>query len=490
MRLAEFFLLASALTLSITILVRGRAHGWLTRAWSVVVLAALVVHIAYEGLYWQVAAAYVACLFLLFAMLAASRWPGMILRVAAGLATLLLLASAAALVVLPKFRLPKPTGPYAVGTQILHFEDPSRPDSAFASGHRELMVQIWYPAENSRAPLAAYRRAAETTWLSSYDSVLATHSRMDAPVIKTSGPLPILLFNPAWQGQRTQNTFQTENLASHGFVVVAIDHTHNSEPIAFPDGKIIASPGIRDIEDFNGVSYQQQLAYGDAEVNRQAKDDSVVLDALVRLNSDASSPWFHALDLNRIGAFGHSFGGSASIQAAFRDPRIAAAMNMDGWIFGDLWQRNFPKPLMLIYEDPYPPPSAVIQSGLKSADRDTRLTMQLNVEDLANVNRTLSACGGYLLSVHGSGHFNFSDRALYSPFRRLTEAGRIRPQLAHSIVNDYTLAFFNEALNGTPAPLLHQASPYPDVHFENLPKQSACETGAVGRPTQQVSGRK
>jgi dienelactone hydrolase len=386
-----------------------------------------------------------------------------------------LFASAAALIVLPKFRLPTPTGHSAIGTRILHLEDSSRPDTAFASGHRELMVQVWYPAQASNAPFAEYRRAAETTWLSSYDAVLATHSRQDAPILKSSGPLPVLLFNPAWQGQRTQNTFETEELASHGFFVVAIDHTHNSEPIAFPDGRIVDSSGIRDIEDFTGVSYQQQLDYGNAEANVEARDDSFVLDALARLNGDASSPWYRSLDFNRVGAFGHSFGGAVSLEAAFLDPRIRAAVNMDGWIFGDLWRHNFSKPLLLIYEDPFPPPAATLQAGLSSGDRNTRLISQLDLDDLANVNRTLSTCGGYAVSIRGTRHFNFSDRALYSPFRKLTEAGSISPQRAHRIINDYTLAFFNQELNQQPDPLLREPSAYPEAHFEHHAKQDSCQ---------------
>jgi hypothetical protein len=77
------------------------------------------------------------------------------------------------------------------------------------------MVQVWYPAEFSGAPLAPYRRWDEVTKLSSYVGVLKTHSHRDAPVSKGGALFPVLIFNPAWKNQRTQNTFQTEDLASH-----------------------------------------------------------------------------------------------------------------------------------------------------------------------------------------------------------------------------------------------------------------------------------
>ncbi len=452
------------------------------RLWMLVVTAALIAHLAIEGLYWQMAPAYVGCVLLALTVLFASRLKPMFPRIAGGVACFLLFASALALVVLPKFRLPQPTGPYAIGTRIVHLTDASRSDPDFPSGHRELMVQVWYPAANASGPLAPYRRALETTWLSSYDATIATHSHLDAPVLRSAGPRPVLLFNPAWQGQRTQNTFQTEELASHGFVVIAIDHTHNSEPVAFPDGRVVASSEIRDIVDFDGVSYEEQLNFGSREVKEQARDDSFVLDEFTRMASDDSSDWHGALDLSRVGALGHSFGGAVSVQAALQDSRIRAAMNMDGWIFGDLWHRNLNKPLMVMYEDPYPPPSIATNPKLKTADRNTQLGAQLDAEDVLNVQRSLAACGGYRVVIAQTLHFNFADRALYSPIRSLTDSGKIAPEQAMRIINTYTVAFFEESLKDENQPLLHRPSPYGEVRFEDWPRQSTCSTESTPSP--------
>ena len=45
--------------------------------------------------------------------------------------------------------LPPPTGPYAIGTVTRRWTDPDRPDIFVGpnAGPRELMVQLWYPAE-------------------------------------------------------------------------------------------------------------------------------------------------------------------------------------------------------------------------------------------------------------------------------------------------------------------------------------------------------
>jgi len=435
----------------------------------------LVVAAIWQGAYWQLVPLYlsvVLCGGLLASLLVGIQQPRWLRVTAGGLAATFLVLTAAFTYVLPMFRLPKPTGAYAVGTRILHLVDPKRMETHAAGlgRRREIMVQIWYPATPKGQPIASYRQRSETTYLSSYMGVLWTHSYSNAPVALKGAPFPVLLFNPAWTGQRTQNTNQVEDLASHGFVVVAIDHTYNSGPTAFPDGRVIGLQHDRDIDNFNGVTLQQQIAYGDAEVHVQADDDILALDYLAKAAEEADSPWFHRVDTNNAGAFGHSFGGAVSAQASYQDPRIKAAINLDGWVFGDVATHGLEKPFMIMYED-YPAPT---QSQLNSSDHQTRLYAELCVLDLNHMMRTLQQNSGYLLKLLGSRHNNFRDRALYSPVRRLSEAGTISPQLAHRIVEAYTLQFFSHYLFNQPAPLLmQQGSPFKEVQFEHWPKQDA-----------------
>src|SRR4051794_9589007 len=57
-----------------------------------------------------------------------------------------------------RLTLPRPTGPYPLGTVSLHLVDRSRPDPVAGPGHyRELMASIWYPATKvTRYPLAQW----------------------------------------------------------------------------------------------------------------------------------------------------------------------------------------------------------------------------------------------------------------------------------------------------------------------------------------------
>src|SRR5690606_33792011 len=82
----------------------------------------------------------------------------------------------------------------------------------------ELTVELWYPA--LPAPGADP---------SDYGTLsLTRNAYRDAPADRRAVPFPLVAFSHGYGGVRYQSTFLTEHLASHGFVVVAPDHPHNT----------------------------------------------------------------------------------------------------------------------------------------------------------------------------------------------------------------------------------------------------------------------
>ena len=71
----------------------------------------------------------------------------------------------------------------------------------------------------------------------------------------------------------------------------------------------------------------------------------------------------------------------------------------------------------------------------------------------------------YGVTVRGTTHFDFTDLFLYSPALKFTKAfGPIDGYRMVKIINNYTLAFFDEYLQGEISPLLDGPSPdYPEV---------------------------
>ena len=267
-------------------------HAQLTVAVNVLALAALLwlLHAVIEGVHWQLGPGYLALILLGVAIFLRAEDSRAAASSIAAFGVVCVLASLLLSFALPMFRFEPTTGAYTTGTSILCLADASREDAS-PSGKRELMVQLWYPAKPSRHPRAAYRRAQETTRVSSYQSVLKTSSRLDAPLAISEARFPgAALQSGMERAGRTQNTFLLEELASHGFVVAAIDHTYNSEPVAFPDGRVVTAQHVRAMEDVSTSSAEEVQLIGNNEVERQALDDRFVLDQLAAWKSTAGKP--------------------------------------------------------------------------------------------------------------------------------------------------------------------------------------------------------
>jgi len=102
---------------------------------------------------------------------------------------------------------PDTTGPHAIGVTTLEFTD--------VRG-KALTVEVWYPA---------IQPASGEPDL--YELPIARQAYREAePAV--GGPFPLLAFSHGFGGIRYQSVFLTEHLASHGFVVVSPDHTHNT----------------------------------------------------------------------------------------------------------------------------------------------------------------------------------------------------------------------------------------------------------------------
>jgi len=148
-----------------------------------------------------------------------SRWPG----------RAWVAASIASPIILPVFQLPQPTGPYGIGTVTYDWTDASRPElfSTNSNARRELMVQIWYPAqENPSSALAPYIPTANavmavTAQIHSWPNFalqsvnyVTSHAMKSVLVTNDRPSYPVLIYLEGLTGYRELTTFQDEELVS------------------------------------------------------------------------------------------------------------------------------------------------------------------------------------------------------------------------------------------------------------------------------------
>ncbi len=441
----------------------GRASRGLIRVLSATAILVMAVQILVEGHRWQMYPAYLVTVWLALS----STWPRKRrLAVSASLAGMgCLLASAVLCLVLPVFELPQPTGPFKIGSVTRHLVDTSRVD-LFGNGpgaHRELMVEVWYPAQGY-GPARYYCSRSEMPFKKEQLALVRTHAAEGVPIAGTPGRYPVLIFSPSWQGRRYQNTFQFEDLASHGFVVVAMDHPYGTELVVLPGGRNVKTK-LGDWIDFSSAkALEASLRVDEGELQVRTADVRFVLDTLERLDRhDPTGLLTGHLDLSRVGIFGHSFGGAVAAEACRVDHRFQAGIDLDGCLFGDVAKKGIEQPFLFITGEGRPAESIPLMGS-----QDPRsLAQAFYHQDASNVRDSLVKYGGYILHIRGASHMSYCDSPLFSPIRRLTGAGPIKASRGMSIVNKYTLAFFNRYLNGqSEAVLQGPAREFPEARLE------------------------
>ncbi|MGW2156863.1 alpha/beta hydrolase family protein [Nonomuraea sp. NPDC001699] len=220
------------------------------------------------------------------------------------------------------------------------------------------MISMWYPTWNSGgrpAPwlppeaMELYRQQAARSLQTSLDDVVFpdTHARQNAPVKGHQRSHSVLLFSPAYRTMREFGTSLVEDLASHGYVVVTIGHTHEAQIIEFPGRRLeLSRQPAKPTDDDYALALQVRQA-----------DTRFVLDALSTLNAKGHlgaedqhlpSGLKGSLDLSRVGMFGHSLGGATAAETMAQDPRILAGVNLDGSIIGPAAETGLDRPFLLM----------------------------------------------------------------------------------------------------------------------------------------------
>ncbi|MFI6326426.1 alpha/beta hydrolase family protein [Nonomuraea sp. NPDC050556] len=338
--------------------------------------------------------------------------------------------------------LPAPTGADPVGTVSMHLVDRSRRDPLVRSVRfRELMVSVWYPAQASDRPLAPHmspKAAADwdehsapglgikpgaVNW-----AATATHARSGAPA---TGRYPVIVFASGDGGPRTLGTALVEDLASRGYVVVTVDHTYEADQVEFPGGRVVRAAPLP-----AKLTPKVIAALLKKHAKARVADLRYVLDQLPSLGIP--------MDLTRVGLLGQSIGGAAAAQAAHDDPRVDAAVNLDGGYLGPVARTGVTKPFLQVSSDREPDPSwRTFWAASKGWKRELRFK--------------------------GAAHGSFTDlQALLPQVRDVPGVreliGTIDPARSVAAQRAYVGAFFDLHLKARRTPLFDHPDPrFPEV---------------------------
>ncbi|WP_069160511.1 alpha/beta hydrolase family protein [Nocardia altamirensis] len=340
----------------------------------------------------------------------------------------------------------RPSGPSAVGRDVLHLVDSGRTDPWTPGTPRELMVSMYYPAQRGGGAHAPYATTAESRAMlvglgldkevpAEVLAAVHTNSVEGAPPVDGSHPLVVL--SPGFTAPRYTLTALSEELASRGYVVAVVDHAGESFGTEFPGGRMSTCVACQRTDEGEPLT---------TIVETRARDVAFLLDRL----TGPQPSWPHAklIDRTRIGMAGHSIGGAATAETMATDQRVRAGLNMDGTFFGDA-------PLSALGDRPF---------LLFGTDADTRPGGHDPSWD-----RAWSELPGWKrwLTVVGTDHNSFIDTVMHLE-QAATQQDSLSGRRAVEITRAHVAAFFDQHLRGIHQPLLDHPDPaYPEVRFNN-----------------------
>ena len=366
--------------------------------------------------------------------------------------------------------LPKPAGNYHVGCKVMYFTDFSRKEKLTlkANDYRTLKVKIWYPSDETGDSVLTYLKEYPSDLLLKRFSAFSedicffervktcpTNTYANVKLSDKVSSFPVIFFSQGYYFGLDDLCFSyMENLASQGYIVVSITHPYDQVITNTENNGYIEINSFRGVRAFyqwkkteffhdkdpdpqnkNKINrimraYFRGMRIFDKSLDLWVADTQFVLDTLTEIsNSSEGHLFFGKLNLNEIGAMGQSFGGAVAGQLCYIDQRFKAAVNLDCFQFGDIYQNSLNKPILLIESENYP----LWSLGNDEVYQYTNPYFKITLKDTR--------------------HYIFSDCPLL-PFitneKRKELTGTENAAQHIKAVNNYITDFFNHFLKGEP----------------------------------------
>ena len=384
-----------------------------------------------------------------------------------------------------EIKMPDPSGPYKVGTTLMDLTDNSRKETLtnIAGLNRRILFRVWYPAENTNGCIRNFYqskmmiKALEKQYKfpeGVMGEPVETDVFINAPIGLKEKSYPVILFSHGFGSFENQNYTQMAELASRGYIVISINYPYESVLSEFSDGttaicqetkyttvmkKFEKDPNdygkkvsalFQSIKNQNSVTNKRKavVAMTHSEIYQplqdqletRVKDNLFILESLKSLNTKI--PFKGRMDLERIGAYGHSFGAASISETCFREPlKIKAGISLDAMVFMDKESKDtgLKIPFLFVY-------STANKAGKY-------------IIDWAGVNDFLAESTSapfYSLTVKGTGHMSFSDLTYISMMKFTGINGTIDGNKCGKMMQEVISAFFDKYLKGIDSPILQK----------------------------------
>lgn len=326
--------------------------------------------------------------------------------------TLVLVVALLPAIVFPQYKLPKVTGKYEVATATYTYIDKNRMEEFTDKGNNRFVnVEFWYPK-------------------------------------KADEKYPLLVFSHGAYGIKASNTSTYTELASHGYVVVSIDHPYHSFYTRSGNGTVamINTDYHREINNMNKGDYSNEELYELFQkwMKLRLDDMNFVIDTILEKNKNDNNPIYQLINTKKIGVSGHSMGGAASVWLGKERKDIGAVVNIDAPFFSELVYKNEIDDFVARGED-YTTPLLNIYSD------DVWGQLESNSIYIANKPNSEQFKDAYTVHFQGAKHLSLTDLPLFSPIlANILQGGKADINKYYSIEteNELILKFLDYELKG------------------------------------------
>jgi hypothetical protein len=291
-----------------------------------------------------------------------------------------------------------------------------------------LMWDIWSSRSGREGPAMIFNTVSPHAGL---ESLVHTHAYSTNQIDTDKPNYPVVIFVPSIHGTALNFASIVEDIASHGYIVIAPNLPYISSVVGYPDGRLVVSGSTSAIGDgyFTGNAPLLSIL---------TKDIQFVLDQAANLNT-ADANFKGHLDLAHVGVFGHHQGGQISISAISNDPRIKAGAAL----------------VDTTTASPGNKPFLFVGASFLGASVPAQLAQDQ-----------------YELSVDGTEVANYSDFGFLVPLipemkpagpQPHEVLGAIDPARGAQIVDSYLVAFFDHYLKGADL----KWATYPEAHLSS-----------------------
>uniref|UniRef100_A0A8C2YY15 Platelet-activating factor acetylhydrolase n=1 Tax=Cyclopterus lumpus TaxID=8103 RepID=A0A8C2YY15_CYCLU len=260
---------------------------------------------------------------------------------------------------------------------------------------------------------------------------------VDAP-FKSNAKCPVVIFSHGLGAFRTLYSAICAELASQGFIVASVEHRYFIRPSIF---KVYFKLNLH----FGLLFVYACFSFFPAnscpcQVKQRADECILALDRLTEINSgltvqnvlQTQFDWTtleNSMDLCRIAAVGHSFGGATVIEALCKEVKFKCGIALDSWMF-PLDDELFPRvkqPIFFINSEKF--------QWAGNISRMKKL-------DSAVIQRKM-------ITIRGTVHQSFPDFTFLTGNwigKLMKLKGEIDPEVAMDLCNKATLAFLQRHL--------------------------------------------